>query len=215
MNKAKINYGVDVAIGIAGVVSAVSGLVFLLPGNLASDVLGVSYRVWNDVHTWSSLVVIAGVGAHLALHWKWLVAMTKQMLSPKGASASVSSLADAEGQSKPLSRRAFLALGGAAVVVTGLIAAGYKAIFDTEPAESAGSDSQPATTQPEGSVTCPFGLVNDPYPGHCSRYVDLDGDGFCDYSVPASDSSGSELSGGDEGNASGGFAGHRRRLGRP
>ena len=29
---------------------------------------------------------------------------------------------------------------------------------------------------------CPKGLVNDPYPGACSRYVDTDGDDICDLS---------------------------------
>ena len=29
---------------------------------------------------------------------------------------------------------------------------------------------------------CPFGLINDPYPGECSRYVDTDNDGICDLS---------------------------------
>lgn len=29
---------------------------------------------------------------------------------------------------------------------------------------------------------CPFGEVNDAYPGNCSRYVDTDGDGICDLS---------------------------------
>jgi hypothetical protein len=29
---------------------------------------------------------------------------------------------------------------------------------------------------------CPFGLVNDPYPGRCGRYIDADNNGFCDYS---------------------------------
>ncbi len=29
---------------------------------------------------------------------------------------------------------------------------------------------------------CPFGLVDDPFPGLCSRYVDTDGDGICDRS---------------------------------
>lgn len=29
---------------------------------------------------------------------------------------------------------------------------------------------------------CPYGLVNDPYPGNCSRYIDLNGDGICDLS---------------------------------
>lgn len=29
---------------------------------------------------------------------------------------------------------------------------------------------------------CPLGLVNDPYPGSCPRYVDTNGDGICDHS---------------------------------
>ena len=29
---------------------------------------------------------------------------------------------------------------------------------------------------------CPFGEVNDAYPGNCSRYVDTDSDGICDLS---------------------------------
>lgn len=31
-------------------------------------------------------------------------------------------------------------------------------------------------------VTCPRGLINDPYPGRCHHYVDSNGSGFCDYS---------------------------------
>ena len=29
---------------------------------------------------------------------------------------------------------------------------------------------------------CPRGLVNDPYPGKCKRYVDKNGNGICDLS---------------------------------
>jgi len=32
------------------------------------------------------------------------------------------------------------------------------------------------------AVSCPYGLVNDPYPGQCPRYIDLNGDGICDFS---------------------------------
>jgi hypothetical protein len=81
VNRAKVNYWVDVAIGLAGVISALSGLVFLLPGDLTSGVLGISYQAWNAVHTWSSLAAVLGVGAHLALHWKWLVSMTGRAFS--------------------------------------------------------------------------------------------------------------------------------------
>ena len=40
----------------------------------------------------------------------------------------------------------------------------------------------PSVPQPQAGVACPFGLVNDPYPGQCRRYVDQNGDGICDLS---------------------------------
>ncbi len=60
--------------------------------------------------------------------------------------------------------------------------------------------AEPATTEPTATATavptvaptpqrvvtrCPFGRVNDPYPGRCRRYVDKNGNGFCDLSEPA------------------------------
>ncbi len=53
----------------------------------------------------------------------------------------------------------------------------------------------------KAEASCPYGRVNDPYPGECSRYVDTTGNGYCDLSqvsvttepiattVPASSSS--------------------------
>ena len=35
------------------------------------------------------------------------------------------------------------------------------------------------------AAACPYGLVNDPYPGQCSRYIDVTGDGICDLSQTA------------------------------
>lgn len=32
------------------------------------------------------------------------------------------------------------------------------------------------------ATSCPYGMVNDPFPGNCSRYIDLNGDGICDLS---------------------------------
>ncbi len=187
MKKASVNYWVDVATGIAFVLSALSGLVFLLPLNPANGFLGIGYRVWNSLHTWSSLAVIGGVGVHLALHWKWIVAMTQRMLSlgsHRGAQEPVSDMACGEAQGRPISRRAFLIFGGASAVVIGAMVAGYKALFDS--AEAGQSDSQPLAAQQEGDVACPFGLINDPYPGQCRHYLDANGDGICDYSVPGS-----------------------------
>lgn len=50
---------------------------------------------------------------------------------------------------------------------------------------------QAAAASTTGVVACPFGLVNDPYPGQCQRYVDANGSGFCDYSEI-------QISGGEE-----------------
>ncbi len=38
------------------------------------------------------------------------------------------------------------------------------------------------TTTP--TLSCPFGRVNDPYPGQCNRYVDNNHNGICDLSEP-------------------------------
>jgi hypothetical protein len=189
VNRATVNYWVDVAIGLAGVISAVSGLVFLLPGDVTTGILGISYQAWNSVHTWSSLACLAVVGAHLVLHWKWMVSMTGRMLSPGKAerlAEPAQALANAEPAGQGVSRRAFLALGGVTAVATGLILAGLKAIANSSVAEAAQNSSLSARTASGSSVTCPRGLVNDPYPGQCRHYVDSDGDGICDYSVVGS-----------------------------
>jgi hypothetical protein len=215
VNKAKVNYWVDVLIGVAGLISAISGLVFLLPGDPTTGILGVSYQAWSSLHTWSSLAAIAGVGAHMALHWRWMVAMTRQMFSPakqRQVSERVPEAVYGEATGSGLSRRAFLAFGGAATVVVTAMVAGYKAIFDASAAGASQSSSQLTTTGQEAGVACPFGLVNDPYPGRCRHYRDSNGDGICDYSVAGS---GSNLSASDNGSLDGGFSRHRGGFGQP
>ena len=61
-----------------------------------------------------------------------------------------------------------------------------KAVFDVDTAEASSTGSLPTATGQQGGVACPFGLVNDPYPGRCRWYVDKDGDGICDCSVHGS-----------------------------
>jgi hypothetical protein len=46
------------------------------------------------------------------------------------------------------------------------------------PAQAAGDGGDSSTVE----RVCPFGLVDDPYPGACKLYVDADGDGICDLS---------------------------------
>jgi len=87
--KGKLNYATDVLIGIAFILSALSGLVlFFAPSGFQGGrnpyygqaVLGLTTHMWDELHTWGSIAMIAGVGAHLILHWKWIVCMTKKLL---------------------------------------------------------------------------------------------------------------------------------------
>jgi len=192
MNKAKLDFWVDAAIGVAGLASGLSGLILLVPMDLASGILGISLRGWSSFHTWSSLAAIAGVGVHLALHLRWMVAMGRQMVKRGLAPVSTAEPAQARAGGNPLSRRAFLAIGGAAAVVTGLAAAGYKVLAGAAAGDTGQGSSLAASTGQESGVACPRGLLNDPYPGRCHHYVDADGDGICDYSVPGS---GSQIAG--------------------
>jgi hypothetical protein len=212
---------VDVVIGLAFVGSAISGLVFLLPGEPASSVLGISYRAWNGLHTWSSLVMIAGVGVHLALHWQWMVSMTKQVLMTKDqrrVEAPAPAPARGGATEGSMSRRAFLQLGGIAAVTTGLVVTGLRLIAGRDVFEASGdggtlaTGGQAAGLEQASGVACPFGLVNDPYPGRCRFYQDSTGDGICDYSVPGS---GSNLATGGEGSWGGGFRRRRPEWGQP
>ncbi|MCA9959415.1 MAG: DUF4405 domain-containing protein, partial [Anaerolineales bacterium] len=109
MNKTQLNYWIDVVIAAAFIGSASSGLVFLLPLSGSSTVFGVTYATWDTVHTWSSLAMIAGVLAHLVLHWKWIVHMTKKNLGLKRATA----VATTNGA---LSRRDFLHVAGFSIL---------------------------------------------------------------------------------------------------
>ncbi len=90
MKKADVNYLVDCAILAAFLLSAISGVIFLAPlGWLDLEApagpafLGIRLASWNDLHTYASLAMVAGVALHLVLHWTWIITMTKRALRKK------------------------------------------------------------------------------------------------------------------------------------
>ena len=80
--KQRTNAWVNIAAFVAGVISAVTGVVlWLMPQGgyqggrgLSSRpvVLGMDHALWNDIHVWSSLALVVLVLVHLALHWCWI-----------------------------------------------------------------------------------------------------------------------------------------------
>jgi len=97
MKKATRNYIVDILIGIAFLISALTALVFLVPttwidfgSSVTPTFLGLNFGTWQDLHKWGGLAMMAGVVLHLLLHWKWIINMTKNILP--GSKAKKTSL---------------------------------------------------------------------------------------------------------------------------
>jgi NAD-dependent dihydropyrimidine dehydrogenase PreA subunit len=87
MKRAVTNYFVDVAIGLAFLVAAVSSIVFLLPSSWVSvssagqtSLVGVDMATWSFLHKWSGIAMIGGVVLHTLLHTRWIVTMTRRVV---------------------------------------------------------------------------------------------------------------------------------------
>ncbi len=83
MNRAKLNYWIDVGLAISFLISLTTGLI-KWPGLIYT--IGVpAYKVLHvrnisTIHDWSGLVMGLLVIIHLILHWNWIVSMTKNMI---------------------------------------------------------------------------------------------------------------------------------------
>lgn len=90
MSKAKLNYVLDAVIAVAFILVSVSGVAFLLMGTggaqggrnpgFRTELLGIDRWTWGDLHAWTGLVMTAGVGIHLLLHWRWIACMTGRLV---------------------------------------------------------------------------------------------------------------------------------------
>ena len=86
MRKALVNYWVDMVTGVAFLLCAVTGIVFLFPGTVhtaagaAPTILLIPATWWHTVHDWTGVAMVAGTALHLALHAKWIATMTRRTL---------------------------------------------------------------------------------------------------------------------------------------
>ncbi len=113
MKKASINYWVDLATGVAFLLCAVTGLVFLFPSAVhtaigsAPTILFTPALWWHKVHDWSGGAMVAGTAIHLALHAKWIANMTRKTFGAKaGAAAAGAGRPTAAERPRPATRPA-------------------------------------------------------------------------------------------------------------
>jgi hypothetical protein len=85
--QARKKWLLDAAIFLSGLVAALSGIYFLfIPSGGyqggRNPMYGVtilfSRHTWEDLHTWSGLLMIAIAVLHFAIHWRWVTVMSKR-----------------------------------------------------------------------------------------------------------------------------------------
>jgi hypothetical protein len=103
--KPKWNLVLDALIGLAFLGTAISGLVFFL--DLAGRGSGgeswlLARDAWRSLHDWFGLAMIAGVGVHLLVHWKWIVSVALRQAGLTGRRARPAMTARPEGAVTPV-----------------------------------------------------------------------------------------------------------------
>ena len=86
--KARINLGIDLVIGLAFLVEAVTGFVLavVLPHGgyqggrnvVYGDTFLLARGDWLLLHDWFAIAMALGVLAHIVLHWRWIVCMAQK-----------------------------------------------------------------------------------------------------------------------------------------
>ncbi len=85
-NQTRNNIILDMFLLISGLIAILSGIYFIfLPiGGFQggrNPLYGISIfferHTWEDIHIWSSVIIMALAALHIPLHWQWIVKMTK------------------------------------------------------------------------------------------------------------------------------------------
>lgn len=85
MQKAKINYIVDVLLGISFLMVSITGII-KFPRIIRY--IGLRHKdipigTISSIHDWSGLIMVMLVLVHLILHFNWIVCMTKNIFFKK------------------------------------------------------------------------------------------------------------------------------------
>ncbi len=84
----RTNWLIDAALFAGAVLAGLSGVYFLfLPSGgyqggrnpLYGVTILFNRSTWDDLHAWGGAAMIAAAVVHFAIHWKWVVAMTRRV----------------------------------------------------------------------------------------------------------------------------------------
>ena len=83
-NRSRFNVGINATIGASFLAAALSGVYLLFfPGGAhgVPDPMWLFPRsTWDLIHTWSGILMIAAALVHFAIHWKWVLKVTRKLV---------------------------------------------------------------------------------------------------------------------------------------
>jgi len=88
-SRAKVNLAINVVVALSFLTTAITGIYFLYmsPGGFqggrnSSWDLGLIFNrtTWDLIHTWAGVIFIIADVVHFAIHWLWVVKVTKRLL---------------------------------------------------------------------------------------------------------------------------------------
>lgn len=84
--RARYNLWLNTVTALSFFVCAASGLYFLFAGGseggrAAEPMFLFSRTTWDLIHTWSGVVIIVAASLHFAIHWRWVVNVTKKVFT--------------------------------------------------------------------------------------------------------------------------------------
>jgi len=81
----RLSYNIilDVVIGLSFLICAISGVYFLyfVESGPVSNVILFNKITWDRIHTWSGVLMTITAILHIALHWNWIINITRKMFS--------------------------------------------------------------------------------------------------------------------------------------
>jgi len=80
MNRAKLSYVIDAFIGISFLVCGITGIL-KIPLLIRTFALNqtLPYKTISIIHDWSGALMVFFALTHVIMHWRWIVAMTKNL----------------------------------------------------------------------------------------------------------------------------------------
>ena len=83
--RSHFNVAVNAVIAVSFLLAAVSGIYFLFfPGGHQAQVMADPHilftrTTWDLVHTWAGVTMIIAAVIHFAIHWQWVVKVTRKL----------------------------------------------------------------------------------------------------------------------------------------